>query len=325
MKIRHRFREILAEYWWIFLIIAGIGYFVTDISIFKYILYVVAIPFALMLFLPFIIELFAPTFVLISSLIEHFREAEDVSFGKKYIFMPMTLVCCTSFATAQAIFSVWIVILSLTIWGSVIGFSWAFVLAFLFGLAPLVLVTAPFLVWFMEGFVSFLDTGIFFLMALFWFGFLKLAFPEDYSSTPVDFLGYSPQIFLLGALSFQVIALVFYRFNLFGVGGMISDLGGAIFLLLALIAAFQWRAVKKKFLEEEKEYLYKPSVWVYILGFLFTNILHAAFQKLEAPRAVILWLNTFFLVALLLRFFGLFRRRKPKIQEQAIEYHNEYE
>jgi len=322
MSIRERFIEILGEYWWVLLIFVGVGYFFTDKPIFKYIIYIIAIPFALMIFLPFIIQLFSPAFILVSSLIEHFREAESMPFGKKYIFIPMALVSAISFSTAQMILSVWVFILSFVIWASVIGFFLAFLLMFLFGLAPIAILTAPFLMWYKEGLTLFIGTGLFFLVTLFWFGFSKLAFSEDYSSTPEDFLGYSPQLFLLGALSFQVIALPFYQFNLFGVGGIISDLGGAIFLILALISAFKWRSLKKKLSIEEKEYLYKPSVWVYILGFFFTNILYVVFQNFEAPIAVLLWLNIFFLLALMGRFFRLFRR-KPKIKE--MEYENEQE
>jgi len=321
-KIKKRFIEILGKYWWVFLFIAATGYFFTDISIFKYIIYVVAIPFALMIFLPFIVQLFSPAFVLVSSLIEHFREAEDVPFGKKYIFVPMALVSAISFSTAQMILSIWVFILSFVIWASVIGFFFTFLLTFLFGLAPLTIVTAPFLAWYKKGFTFFLSTGIFFLMTLFWFGFSKLAFPEDYSSTPEDFLGYSPQIFLLGALSFQVIALPFCQFKLFGIGGIISGLGGVIFLLLALVSAFKWRSLKKQLSKEEKEYLYRPSVWVYILGFFFTNILYGTFKQFGASTAVIFWLNAFFLVALIGRFFTLFHR-KPKIQEIKYEIEQE--
>jgi len=322
MNIRKRFIEMLGKYWWMLLVPVGVGYFFSDIPIFKYIIYVIAIPFALMIFLPFIIQLFFPAFVLVSSLIEHFREAESMPFGKRYIFIPMALVSAISFSTAQMILLIWVFILSFVIWASVIGSFLTFLLTFLFGLAPIAILAAPFLVWYKEGFSFFIGTGIFFLMTLFWFGFSKLAFSEDYSSTPEDFLGYSPQIFLLGALSFQVIALPFYEFKLFGAGDIISDLGGAIFLLLALISAFKWRSLKKKLPKEEKEYLYKPPVWVYIIGFLFTNILYAAFQRFEAPTAVIFWLNAFFLVALIGRFFGLYRH-KSKVQK--VEYEIEQE
>ena len=322
MNVRERFIEVLGEYWWILLVIVGIGYFFTDIPIFKYIIYVVGIPCALMIFLPFIIQLFSPPFVLVSSLIEHFKEAENMSFSKKYVFVPMALVSAISFSIAQMILYIWVFILSFVIWASVIGFFWTFLLTFAFGLAPIAILTAPFLVWYKEGFTLFLGTGIFFLMSLFWSGFLKLAFSEDYSLTPEDFLGYSPQIFLLGALSFQILALPFYQFNLFRVGNVISDLGGAIFLLLALISAFKWRSLKKKLSKEEKEHLYKPSLWVYILGFFFTNILYSDFQKFEAPTVVIILLNAFFLAALIGRFFSLFRR-KPKVQK--VEYESAQE
>ena len=145
---------------------------------------------------------------------------------------------------------------------------------------------------------------------------------ENYlKQTPEDFLGYSPQTFLLGALSFQIIALPFYRFGLSGVGNTISDMGGAIFLMLALIAAFKWRAIKKRLSAEEKESLYRPSVWVYIFGFLLTNLLYIEFkQSYDAPTAVLLWLNTFFLVVLIGRFFGILKRKKIKNPELDIKY-----
>jgi len=184
MNIRERFIEILGEYWWGLLIIVGIGYFFTDIPIYKYIIYVVAIPFALIIFLPFIIQLFSPAFVLVSSLIEHFREAESMPFGKKYVFVPMALVSAISFSTAQMILSIWVFILSFVIWASVIGFFWTFLLTFLFELAPIAILTAPFLVWYKEGFTPFLGVGSFFLMTLFWFGFSQLAFSLDFHNWP---------------------------------------------------------------------------------------------------------------------------------------------
>jgi hypothetical protein len=310
--MRESLIKLLGEFWWVLLLVFGVGYFFADIPIFKYVVYVIAVAIALIIFLPFIIQLFSPSFVLGSSLIEHLRETEDMPFGKKYIFVPMALVSAMSFLTAQIILSTWVFILSFVVWASVIGFFWTFLLTLLFGLAPVAIITAPFLVWYKEGFDIFLGTVIFFLMTLFWFGFSKLAFYEDYLSTPEDFLGYSPQIFLLGALSFQIIALPFYKFKLFVVGDIISDLGGGTFMLLALISAFKWRSLKKKLSKEEKEKLYRPSVWAYILGFFFTNILYAAFREMEAPTAVIFWLNAFFLVALMGRFFGLFCH-KPKV------------
>ena len=309
MNIRGRLTEILGKFWWLLLILVVIGYFFTDIPIFKYIIYVIAIPIALLLFLPFIIQLFSPILALAWSLIEHFKEAQNMPFGKKYLFVPAALVAAISFATAQMILSIWVFILCFITWASVIGFFWTFILTF-FGLAPLIIITAPFLAWYKVGFSEFIGMLIFFLMTLFWFGFSKLSFSEDYSRTPEDFLGYSPQIFLLGALSFQIIALPFYHFKLFGAGNVISDSGGFIFLLLSLIATFKWRAIKKKFPVKEREYLYRPSVWIYILGFVFTNILYLVFQRLEVPIAVITWLNVFFFVALIGRFIKLFPRKK---------------
>lgn len=322
MKIRERLIEILRKYWWILLIIVGIGYFLTDIAIFKYIIYVVAIPLALIIFLPFIIQIFSPAFFLVKALIEHFREAEGMPFGKKYVFVPMALISAISFATAQMILSIWVFILSFAIWAAVIGFFWTFLLSFLFGLAPLTVLTAPFLFWYKAGFTEFIRVLTFFILAIFWLFFSKLAFSEDYSSTPEDFLGYSPQIFLLGALSFQVIAMPFYQFKLFEVGNIVSELIGGIFLFFALISAFKWRSLKNKLSEEDKEYLYKPSGWIYILGFFVTNFIYVGFRGLEVSTTVLFWLNGFFLVALIGRFLGLFRR-KLKITDKSGDYYKD--
>lgn len=332
MNIRERFIEILGNFWWVLLAFVAIGYFFTDIAIFKYIIYVVAILFALMIFLPFILQLFSPAFILVSSLIEHFKEAKDMSFGKKYIFIPMSLVSVISFSTAQIVLSIWVFILAFMIWESVIGFFWTFLLSFLFGLAPVIIITAPFIAWYKEGFALFLDIGIFLLLTFFWFGFSKLAFSEDYLLTPEDFLGYSPQIFLLGALSFQVIALLFYRFSsiigslsLFWTANLVSAIGGLILIILALAASIIWIRARRKLSYEEKENLYRPSLWVYVFGFLVTT-LFSMMPEYQAPLGAIAILNIIFLatliIALIGKFIGLFRR-KPKVQK--VEYDSEDE
>lgn len=308
--MRERFLKILGKCWWVFIIIAIAGYYLTDIPIFRFILYVIGVPFCLMILLPFIVQLFSPAFALVCGLIEHFKEADGMSFGQKYIFVPAGLVSASSYLLGQIILYVWVFVISFLVWASVIGFFFTFVLTIFLGLAPVAIVTAPFLTWYKEGFVLFIGTGVFFLMALFWFGFSRLAFSEDYFSvTPEHFLGYSPQLFLLGALSFQVVALPCYEFNMFSVGQTISDIGGGVFLVLALISAIKWTRLKRRLSAEEKEDLYRPSAWIYVLGFLFTNVLYLAFVQYGAPIAVIVWLNIFFLVALIGRFFGLFRRK----------------
>jgi len=316
-NIRQKLFGLLGKYWWIILILVVILALVTNIPIFKFALWAMGIIFALMIFGPFLFQLFAPAFVLISSLAEHFNESKGQSAGKRYIFIPAALVAAVGFVTAQSILSIWVFIISFLIWSSVIGFFFTFLTVFFFGLAPLAIITAPFVVWYQAGFVKFLSVVIFFLITLFWYAFSKMAFSEDYwKTTPETFLGYSPHTFLLGALSFQVIALPFYNFGLNGAGNIISDAGGAIFLLLALISAFKWRAIKKKLSQEERENLYHPSAWIYFLGFILTNLLYAEFQqRFGAPTAVLFWLNGFFLVALIGRFFGIFKRKQKKLPQ----------
>lgn len=322
IDVRQKLFFLLGKYWWILLILLFVVGYATGVPIFQFFLWGVGIIVALMIFGPFLFQLFMPSFVLISALAEHFNESKGQSAGKRYFFIPAALLAAVSFLTAQSILSIWVFIISFLIWSSVIGFFFTFIATFFFGLAPLTIITAPFVVWYKAGFAEFLATSIFFLITLFWYGFSKLASSEDYwKHTPEDFLGYSPQTFLLGALSAQIIALPFYSFKLSGVGNTISDFAGAIFLILALISAFKWRAIKKKLSEEEKESLYRPSVWIYIFGFLLTNLLYMEFQQAyNAPTAVLFWLNTIFTIVLIVRFFGIFKRKKVKNPELGIKY-----
>lgn len=316
-NIRQKLFELLGNYWWLLLIIVAILAFTTDVPIFQWVLWSVGIIFALMIFAPFLFQLFAPAIFLISELGKHFQESKGQSPGKRYVFIPTALLAVVGFVTAQSILSIWVFILSFLIWASVIGFFFTFITVFFFRLAPLAILTAPFVIWYQAGFIEFLGVVIFFLITLFWFGFSKMAYSEDYwKSTPETFLGYSPHIFLLGALSFQVIALPLYNFNLTGAGNFVSDVGGTIFLFLAFIAAFKWRAIKKKLSEEEREKLYRPSAWIYIFGFILTSLLYAEFeQKFGAPTAILFWLNGFFFVALIGRFLGLFKRKKKNLPQ----------
>lgn len=324
---RKKLFNLLGEYWWILLLVIGVLAFTTDVPIFEYAYWGVGVILALMIFAPFLFQLLAPALSLISQLGEHFRESKGQPSGKRYVFIPAALVATVGFITAQSILSIWVFILSYIIWASFIGSFFTFLTVFFFGLAPLAVLSAPFVIWYQMGLAKFFDVVVFFLIASFWCGFAKMAFSEEYwESTPEAYLGYSPHLFLLGALSFQVIAQPFYQFGLSGVGNAISDAGGAIFLLLALISAFQWRAMKKKLSEEERENLYRPLAWIYILGFILTSLLYADFeQKFGAPTAVLFWLNGFFFVALIIRFFGIFKRNKksfpkskpPHKQERA--------
>lgn len=318
---RQKVMSFLKKYWWIALIIVLVLFALMGAPVLKYILYGIGLIVALMIFAPFMVQLFAPAIYSISLLIEHFHESKGEPAGKRYFFVPAAILAMVGFVTAQSILSIWIFIASFLIWTSVTGFFISFVAIFFFGLAPLAIISAPFVVWIQSGFTAFVAVLAFFLIAAFWYGFSKMALPENaWKSTPDDFLGYSPHMFLLGALSFQVVAMPFYHFGAYGAGNLISDLGGFIFLVLALIAGIKWKSIKKKLSSEQKVNLYKPSAWVYFLGFMVTNLLYAQFQGIyEAPTAVLFWLNGFFLIALIGRFFGMFNRKKSvtQIQETA--------
>lgn len=272
-----------------------------------------------MIFGPFIFQLFAPIFVLVPLLVTHINESRGQSAGKRYIFIPATIVAIASFFTAQSVLSIWVFIISFLIWTSVIGHFLTFLTVFFFGLAPLAIITAPFIIWYQAGFAEFLGIIVFFLIATFWYGFSSMAFSEDqWKTAPETFLGYSPHASLLGALSFQVIALPLYYFNWSGLGNFISDVGGGFFLFLAFISAIKWRSIKKKLSKEERESLHQPSAWIYFFGFIITNLLYTEFQqKFSAPTAVLFWLNGFFLIALVSRFFGIFKRNQSSNEKSA--------
>ena len=315
---RQKIINILKKYWWVVLIVAVGLFALIGAPVLKYILYGIGIIVALMIFAPFVVQLFAPALYSISLMVDHFRESKGESAGKRYFFIPASIIGMVGFVTAQSILSIWVFITSFLIWSSVTGFAISFVAIFFFGLAPFAIISAPFVIWIQSGFADFVAVLAFFLIAAFWYGFSKMALPENaWKSTPDDFLGYSPHMFLLSALSFQVVAMPFYHFGAYGVGNMISDLGGFVFLVLALIASFKWMSIKRKMTGEQKENLYKPSAWLYFMGFMVTNLLYAQFQGVyEAPTAVLFWLNGFFLVVLIGRFIGIFRRKKPVVQTQ---------
>ena len=111
-NIRQKLFRLLGKYWWIILILIGILAFTTDVPIFQYVLWGVGIIFALMIFAPFLLQLFAPAFFLISSLTEHFNESKGQSGGKRYIFIPAALLASVGFVTAQSILSIWVFIIS---------------------------------------------------------------------------------------------------------------------------------------------------------------------------------------------------------------------
>lgn len=310
MDVRRRFVEVLSKFWWIIALLLIGGAIFTKVAIFKYIVFVIAIPFLIFLFLPFFIQLFAPAFFLFSSLVSHFKEAKNMPLGKKYIFIPMALLSVVVFILAQTVLSIWVFIVSFITWADLIGAFLATLLIFFFGLAPLAILTAPFVLWIRGGLSIFLNIGIFFLMALFWYGLSNLALSENYySSTSEDYLGYSPQTFLLGALATQVLALPLYQFKAFRIGELISEIGGLIFLGLTVIAAIKWFIIKKGLDKDEKLSLYKPSVWAYILGFLITDFLYAIFNSHQVSTIVLMWLNLFFAFALIGRFIGFIQRK----------------
>lgn len=312
MNMIKRLSVILSKYWWLLVIGCIVALFFTKSPIFSYILLIFAIPFLLMFLSPVLIQLFTPAFILFYSLFNHFKEAKNMPFGKKYIFIPMTLLSAVFFILAQTVLSVWIFVISFITWADLIGSFLAILLIFFFGLAPLAILTAPFVLWIKGGLSVFLNIGVFFLMALFWHGLSKLTFSENYSSTPEDYLGYSPQTFLLGTLATQVIALPFYHFKAFQIGKVISEIGGLILLGFTVIAAVKWIIIKKNLDKDERLSLYKPSVWIYIFGFLITDFIYKIFKSQEVNTVVLMWLNLFFTIALISRFIGFIQRKLVK-------------
>ena len=316
MDARRRFIEILSKFWWVIVLLVVGGAILTKVAIFKYIVFVIAIPFLIFLFLPFLIQFFAPAFYLIWSLIDHFQHTQAMPALKRYIFIPMALVSIVLFIIAQTILSIWVFVISFLAWGGIIGTFFAIFFIFFFGLAPLAIITAPFVVWAKVGFPAFINTAIFFLMAAFWYGLSNLAFSEDYfSSSPENYLGYSPQTFLLGALSTQAIAMPFYFLQAPATGSAIADIGGIIFLILTGISAIKWQLLKLKLSVSERLTLYKPSVWSYILGLITTDCIYSIFYKYNANTVVLMWLNTFFILALISRFISFLRHGVRKEQE----------
>lgn len=107
-NVRQKLFGLLGKYWWVLLLLVVVLAFTTDVPIFQYVLWGVGIIFALMIFGPFLFQLFIPAIVLISQLGEHFRESKGQSSGTRYIFIPASILAATSFVTAQSILSIWV-------------------------------------------------------------------------------------------------------------------------------------------------------------------------------------------------------------------------
>lgn len=319
MDVRQGFWAVLQKYWWLLALILIVGAVVFHVPFFQYILFVVGGFVLLSIFLPIIFQFFSPVFILASLLIEHFRSSQRISFVKKFIFIPLSLLSVSFFIFAQIILMFWVFILAFVVWQQTIGTFFSIFLIFFFGLAPIAIITAPFVLWVKFGLAKFFEIGGFFLMALFWYGLSILSFSEgSNSSTPESFLGYSPQTFLLGALSCQVIALPFYCYKTFNIGDGFSKFGGFAFLLLAVISSINWHLIKRKLTANEKIYIYKPPVWIFILGFLITNIIEYSFSMYQANTVILGWLEGFFFLAILIRTTTFIFKKKVKIREQEI-------
>ncbi|MCL5038176.1 MAG: hypothetical protein M1269_13895 [Chloroflexi bacterium] len=266
---------------------------------------------------------------------------ERITFGQKWVFLPFSIFGISLFLLAQGVLWAWIIIFTIyvmTSWDIIWGLGISILLP------PLAIFAAPFIAWYKSGFTAFISVGTLLLMVIFWFFFSKLSFTskiigsgeiesEDYDKfSPEQILGYSPNLFILGALSLQVIASPIYYLAIYvfpygsiyqtiaiWTGFILSNYGGFFYLLLAIITAFMWLSAKKKLSEDLKERLYKPSVWIYILGFFFTSILGGYFNTLEVHAAVINWLNGYFLVALIIRFIGFIYRKFKTHKEKGLE------
>jgi len=308
METRKRAIGVLKKYGWVLVCLVLMGWF-TDIPFFKYTLGLAALPFACLIFLPLLKRLLRPSYHFEIMLIRHYRRHRGLSFAKKYFFIPMTMIAGIAFAVAQCLLCVWILAVSFKTWSSVLGVFWTGILTFYSGLAPVMILLAPVLRGFREGMMPLLVTAVLILTAYFWFRFSKYAFPGRPASPPKAIVGYSPAVFLAGALSFQVIALPFYPLRLPAVGNMISVFSGFIFLLFAAMAAVKWRSAEKNLSKEQKKDLYISPILPCILGVLIAGILDYALLSFGASRIVILCLQAIFVVAAIERLLEFLRLR----------------
>ena len=319
MNIRGRFIAFLGRYWWILILIliaiTVIGNHFTDMSVLQYVLLIVGIPVFLIIFLPNIASLFAPLFALVWSLwslwssVENFFQVDSVSYWRKYISLPLMFFSVFFSSMAQTILLGFILVQSVLIWADVIGLTWAILLT-LFGLAPIIVITSPLVVWYTSDFSSFLFLVFLYFMCLSWSVVLILdsldhrpPIPDEFFEHPTDqVIYYSPQIFLFGALSLQVIALPFYYFDLINVGDNISYMLGGVLLLASLVSVVKVRSLRKKISMECLENSYKPSIWIYVLGIVFTQVIYVGFLNFGAAIDVVAWICVFFTIALISRF-----------------------
>ncbi|MFC2044936.1 hypothetical protein ACFLT8_07115, partial [Chloroflexota bacterium] len=78
------------------------------------------------------------------------------SFGKKFIFIPFSVVGVACFTLTQVVLSLWVLIASFLVWEELIGSFFTIVGFFFFGLAPVGIIGAPFILWWKVGFAAFI-------------------------------------------------------------------------------------------------------------------------------------------------------------------------
>lgn len=311
-KNRRKYLSYLKNYWWVILLAFIPVVYFSEFPLVKTVSYTIAVLVGLFMFYPYIIQFFSPIVLLISGLYNHYRNADEMSFTRRYLYEPFSLISLSAFLLAQIVLGITLLVFSIVIWGSSIGFGLTVFLYFFFGLAPLGIISAPLVVFVSSGVFKGIGVLFFFLIAGLFGGFRKLVFSENYDRTAMDYMGISPKLYLLGALSIQVLALPIYYFDslsfLSEPTKIFSTLIGLVLILLAAITSFKWLKRKKR--GDLKRYrMHKPSVWLYIGGYLLTNVLYKRFEEFGVTTYVVSLLNIYFFVALLYRLFCFLKRK----------------
>lgn len=296
---RARALRFFADYWWVLSIAALVGAWLTDIPILRFGLWAAGIPILLLIALPVLLYAFSPLFGLFEALLENFSSASPARGVKRWFWTPLSLIAATAFVLAQVVLVGWSFIVAFVVWEDVVGDIVAIIAMLFLGLAPIAMVLAPFVALVRDGWASFAAIGVMLVMTVLWPLMGRIAFSEEEATLTIEgALGYSPQLFLLGAVGFQVLALALFTLGSRSGGEAVAGIGGGLSLLLALIAAISWTMTKRRLNETARVGIYRASVWVYVLGFFVTTVLAAALAQFTEELATITWLNMLFLLGI---------------------------
>lgn len=177
------------------------------------------------------------------------------------------------------------------------------------------------LCWYHFGFQVFLLLSLFHFVSPLISSMLIFQSSSQVLKNQVEYFGYPREIFLTGALSFQILAIPFYLFlKDWHWGWFVADFLGSTLLILHLVHAIKYVS-KKKIIEEHgldfTKSLYKTLPSYHLILFIFSWIVYNTYLNIETLKgndflcsiAVPAWLNVIALIGLVISIVKILKNK----------------